>query len=154
MSTRSLIGILKGNDVEFIYCHNDGYINGVGVTLQAYYDTKEKVEQLISLGDLSALGSQPISKPEYWEITKENLFADHTIAYKDRDEDWDDIKPKLIPRDNYNMRDLDYWQDYMYLFDPDNKMYKWWVWDGASFSPLWLVIPYNTKQQILKNKKS
>ena len=51
------------------------------------------------------------------------------------------------------MNYLDYWQEYLYLFDPDNKIYKWWVWDGASFSPLWLAIPYNIKEQILNNKQ-
>jgi len=60
----------------------------------------------------------------------------------------------LIVYDNYNMNYLDYCQEYMYLFDPDNKIYKWLFWDGASFSPLWLAIPYNTKQQILKNKEN
>ena len=153
MSTRSLIGIVKDKDVEFIYCHNDGYIEGVGATLQAHYDTKEKVEQLIALGDISCLGPEPISKPEYWELNVENLFAENTVAYKDRGEDWEKIKPKTVFRDNYNMNYLDYWQEYLYLFDPDNKIYKWWVWDGSSFSPLWLAIPYNIKEQILDNKQ-
>lgn len=38
-----------------IYCHYDGYIEGVSVTLQLAYNTSEKVEKLLKLGDLSSL---------------------------------------------------------------------------------------------------
>lgn len=38
-----------------IYCHWDGYKSYNGRILMKYYDTKEKVEELISHGDMSSL---------------------------------------------------------------------------------------------------
>lgn len=43
--------------VRGIYCHNDGYPNGVGKLLQKCYTTVDAVNNLIDLGDLSSLGS-------------------------------------------------------------------------------------------------
>lgn len=57
MSTNSTITIKRIDGTETgIYCHHDGYIEGVGVTLQLAYNTAEKVEELLKLGDLSTLG--------------------------------------------------------------------------------------------------
>lgn len=57
MATTCRIGILKENKVESIYCHYDGYPAGVGVILKDNYKTKEKVEELIALGDIAELGT-------------------------------------------------------------------------------------------------
>jgi hypothetical protein len=57
MATRSRIAIEnQDGTVTSIYCHFDGYIDGVGKTLQENYNTREKMEQLIALGDISSLG--------------------------------------------------------------------------------------------------
>jgi hypothetical protein len=56
MATRSTI-IYEREDGKFlsIYCHNDGYLEGVGYTLRNYYTNKMKIESLMALGDLSVL---------------------------------------------------------------------------------------------------
>lgn len=95
MSTRSNIAIKRTNGTRTgIYCHYDGYIEGVGVTLQLAYNTAEKVEELLKLGNLSILGYYTESRD-----TKEN----GTIAYhRDRGEA------------------LEFWdeeQEYNYVFD-------------------------------------
>lgn len=57
MSTRSIIKIVRENGTkESIYCHYDGYIEGVGVTLQLAYNTADRVNELMELGNLSSLG--------------------------------------------------------------------------------------------------
>tara|TARA_R110000823_G_scaffold287824_1_gene406079 strand:+ start:210 stop:599 length:390 start_codon:yes stop_codon:yes gene_type:complete len=57
MATRSNIAIEnQDKTVSVIYCHNDGYIDGVGKLLQENYNTREKMEELIALGDISSLG--------------------------------------------------------------------------------------------------
>ena len=57
MATRSIIGQVQTNGkIKTIYCHWDGYLEGVGQTLANYYDTDEKVSELVALGDLSTLG--------------------------------------------------------------------------------------------------
>ena len=54
MGTRSRIGIqLKDNSVLSVYCHYDGYPEFNGRVLNEFYNTKEKVSDLINGGDMS-----------------------------------------------------------------------------------------------------
>ena len=58
MSTRSRIGmefttVNGAHMVKSIYCHFDGYPEGVGQKLMDHYQDREKVERLIELGDIS-----------------------------------------------------------------------------------------------------
>jgi len=72
MATRSRIAIENENGtVTSIYCHFDGYLSGVGKKLFEHYD-REKLEELIALGDISQLGTS----------------IEDTVAYhRDRNED-------------------------------------------------------------------
>jgi hypothetical protein len=74
MATRSRIAIEnQDGSVTSVYCHWDGYVDGVGRTLNQHYTTKEQVEALIALGGLSEL----------------HVTTDKTVAYhRDRDEDF------------------------------------------------------------------
>lgn len=57
MSTNATIAIQRENETRTaIYLHYDGYIEAAGATLQLAYNTAEKVEKLLALGDLSILG--------------------------------------------------------------------------------------------------
>lgn len=66
MSTRCLIGVARrvGSGwfppIDYIYCHNDGYPSYVGEALEAFYNTHEKAERLLALGDLSSIGVEPV----------------------------------------------------------------------------------------------
>ena len=95
MATSATI-ILKTKEGNYksIYLHNDGYPQGAGNTLKNYYKDYDKVEKLISLGNISSLGQEPISSPDVWKKS-EDIFCimDHpefwekyTLAYKDRGE--------------------------------------------------------------------
>jgi hypothetical protein len=56
MATRSRIAIEnQDGSVTSVYCHWDGHIETNGVILNNNYNTKEKVEELIALGNLSSL---------------------------------------------------------------------------------------------------
>ena len=56
MSTRSNIALVKkGGAVEAIYCHHDGYPEGVGQTLAKCYGAEEEVAAMLDLGDMSIL---------------------------------------------------------------------------------------------------
>jgi hypothetical protein len=56
MATRSRIAIEnQDGSVTSIYCHWDGYIKTNGRILNENYTTKDKVEELIALGNLSSL---------------------------------------------------------------------------------------------------
>jgi len=56
MATRSRIAIEnQDGSVTSVYCHWDGHIETNGVILNNNYTTKEQVEALVALGDLSSL---------------------------------------------------------------------------------------------------
>lgn len=110
MSTRSLIGIKDNKGITSVYCHFDGYLDGVGITLLKYYDTEEKIYELLEKGDMSSLGEY-IGTCEF---------------YYQRGED--DVDAQTIPADVPNIKDAYYksgqnrWADYVYLFE-DGKWY-------------------------------
>jgi len=78
MATRSRIAIENESGiVKSIYCHFDGYIDGVGKVLFEHYD-KEKLEKLIELGDISVLGTSTENTIAYHRDRGEDL---HTTSY-------------------------------------------------------------------------
>ena len=122
MSTRSAIGIKnKKGEVKAIYCHFDGYPEYVGKVLVENYDTTEKVEELLALGDLSSLGER-VKPNENETHTFENSVDDVTVAYhRDRGEE-------LIAARTYSsigkfIRAFeDAWCEFFYVFD-NNEWY-------------------------------
>lgn len=58
MATRSMIGgLLPEGGVGALYCHSDGYLEGVGLTLHEHWPTLGHFHQLWELGPLSFLGN-------------------------------------------------------------------------------------------------
>ena len=98
MSTNSTIAIQNPDDtVDSIYCHYDGTLKQVGKKLLEYYTTSDLVRELISLGDISALG----------------INLESTDDYVTRGEEWDMIKPVLNqPWELYLQRQ----QEFNYIF--------------------------------------
>lgn len=85
MSTHSAIITKIDNKYHGIYCHWDGYPDGVGKILKTHYQDSDKIHRLIDLGDISILGErvEPIGKHSY--DTPEHGT---TVAYhRDRGED-------------------------------------------------------------------
>ena len=97
MSTRSRIGILQEDgSVKSIYCHYDGYPEGVGQTLMQNYTSPVEVMNLINKGDLSSLHSQEhyadrgetdvdavvTTESEYVSYTGE-CWGEYAYLYKD-----------------------------------------------------------------------
>lgn len=90
MGTRSTIA-LERNDgtVIQVYCHWDGYLSGVGATLYGYYNTPEKLEELIEMGDISSLDLDLESTVFYHRDRGEelqcSLFENYDIFSEDGD---------------------------------------------------------------------
>lgn len=97
MSTRCNIALesLDGT-IRAIYCHHDGYPEGVGATLATYYRTEEKINGLLDLGNTSVLeqtlietvphayGSDDESAVKYENrkaYAEENLHSDLEYLY-------------------------------------------------------------------------
>lgn len=66
MSTRSLIAVRQDDGtIKGVYCHLNGYPDGVGATLFEHYNSEEMANKIIALGDLSALGERLYPEKEY-----------------------------------------------------------------------------------------
>lgn len=97
MSTRCRIGYrLPDERIKSIYCHHDGYPEGVGKLLKEYYNDPVKIEELLNLGDISSLGThydKELAKltwnTPYGELTDEQKkkTEKNTLPYADRGED-------------------------------------------------------------------
>lgn len=72
MATRSAIGIKHGSVIKGIYCHWDGYVDCNGRILNDNYQDSVKVNQLISLGDLSSLGTDIGEKQDFNQPTDQD----------------------------------------------------------------------------------
>lgn len=107
MSTRSNIAY-KRNDGKYVasYCHNDGYIEGVGLTLYKHYDTFDKVKHLVDKGQMSSLGRYCI-KPKGHSF--DNRIDGYTVYYG-RDRGEKDVGSMVVD----DISELDH--NYNYIF--------------------------------------
>ena len=85
MGTRSAIGHYVCSDdgwhdqVEWIYCHWDGYYDWMGKVLYTFYSTDARVKALIGLGFLSSLGIT---------LNPDTRFGLAKEEYSKNNEDW------------------------------------------------------------------
>jgi hypothetical protein len=120
MATRSRIGIeLSNGEIHSIYCHWDGSPSYNGEILKKHYNAREKVMELIMLGDISSLRQRVA--PKRREMDKHSFdtpITDVVIAYhRDRGEDY--AKPRVnADRKEYKNSDIEEWG---YLFTKQNK---------------------------------
>lgn len=120
MSTRSFIGqVVEGQKVRYVYCHFDGYPQGVGATLLEHYTDTEKVSQLIDLGGLSCLGPDIGHQVDFdtFHTAPENGLQ--CLAYtRDRGEPWKENKPTTCDgREAYLAAMDEAWTEYAYLWN-------------------------------------
>ena len=76
MATRAVIGKLQtdGSGIKAIYLHSDGYLEHAGRILDEHYRDESKVDELIALGDLSAIDKNIGNKIEFgnYKLRAEN----------------------------------------------------------------------------------
>lgn len=98
-----------------IYCHFDGYPNGVGAALVENYNDFHKALNLIIGGDCSC------------------ILSNQTRRYATRDgEHWDYIKPRQLDR----MEKVSNDSEYLYIFIRG----RWYLFENNCFIPLLLDI--------------
>ena len=122
MSTRCLIGRkIKDNKVEYIYCHHDGYLDGVGEILKTYYTNDSVIDKLMALGNLSALGEIAESNPNQFNFTGK---IDYNLCAAYRDNGDEDVDSKIIPEKDYiDKLNTNIWMAYLYLWDGEKWHY-------------------------------
>lgn len=120
-STRSRIGIMdKNGKIKSIYCHFDGYLQGVGQILKKYYKDPQKVKQLIDLGDISILDKEIGTKHDF-----NNPPKDEVTAYG-RDRGEKNVKPKIDKDFDEFIKTTDSSDgEYGYIFDLKDKKWKY-----------------------------
>lgn len=133
MSTTAFIGI-EDPDTEYvrgIYCHWDGYLEGVGAVLRKHYLDSKKIEDLISLGSISSLRENIGEKHDFFDSeTAEN--KSWTTSYnRDRGED--------IVIDEYKSL-YEIPQDGLYAFGYVYTKYGLWLYKELSKNGFWLPI--------------
>ena len=82
MGTRSRIGVMHGDKVKSIYCHWDGYLDGVGNTLLKHYDSA-KANNLVALGDMSSLRASIGEKHAFSKFDSVT-----NIEHREHNEEW------------------------------------------------------------------
>ena len=113
MATRSRIGLmLEDGTVKHSYCHFDGYPNGVGHTLVENYSEIEKVEELLSFGDMSFLA--PKVTPD--GIHNFNTPEKDVTVFYGRDRAETDVDSVITSMDEYHSVKYSSCIDYKYLF--------------------------------------
>lgn len=119
MSTRCLIGRENSDrTIDYIYCHYDGYIDGVGKDLVENYNNPKKVDELIALGDLSCLGTTPEATGEYTDDTR------YCISYKELGEDSTEARTVQNLAEFLNVHLC---QQYIYLYRNIENKHRWYI---------------------------
>lgn len=130
MGTRSDIIVHRADGKwSRIYCHWDGYPEGVGKTLFDNYANPAKAERLVALGDISSLGAK-VTRPKghSFDTPKEG----YTVAYgrdrgeKDTNATVGDTLEDVWPQPST-------WTEFTYVFDAMNGTTEpqWYIGDPA-----------------------
>ena len=119
MSTRSLI-CEKIDDDKYraIYCHSDGYLTYNGAMLIDHYSDKNKLEELLNLGNISCLCEKlnpDPSRPHSFDYNQRQ--ANVVVAYgRDRGETNQEAKICTLAE----LKDWS-WIEYIYIFNENNE---------------------------------
>lgn len=94
MATNStIIGLCSDKIIRAIKIHWDGYLEYTGKVLYTHYQTQNKINDLIKLGDLSII-DKLVKPPNDCIHTFDNPLKNVTIAYhRDRHDPWKTVKP-------------------------------------------------------------
>lgn len=140
MSTRCLIGVeYEDKTIRFIYCHSDGYIDGVGKILKENYTDPDTIENILSLGNIASLGRIPENKAQNvfqeamrkWMLIpsiENKLAMEKAMAveheYCDAYGGEDEVACEVKDREAYMRTQSD--AEYRYLFTGDEWLVQKW----------------------------
>lgn len=92
MATSSMIGLeIPDRGIVGMYCHYDGYFDGVGKTLLDHYNTYDQVHELIALsqGAISSLGNEigPLENMD----SNDRMDKNYCVFYRESLEDYNTV---------------------------------------------------------------
>ena len=113
MSTNSTIAVKTDNGYNTIYCHNDGYFDYMYPMLDTWYNSQERAEALVNLGDASFIAKR-LCPSQDSHHSFDNPEKDVSIFYhRDRGEPWEYTSPALY-RTKEEVLAIQY---YAYIFE-------------------------------------
>ncbi len=133
MATRSNIGVKTSEGkYKVIYCHWDGYPSYNGKVLLENYNTQEKVEELIEMGDISVL-REKIGEKHHIDSVEVTKLGYTTFYHRD-------IKEKLEDTQSEEFDTLEELlgyciNDYTYIFDNGKWLYRHWEGELKELTP-------------------
>ena len=121
MGTRSSIAIKTEDGIKAIYCHWDGYVDHNGKILKEFYNTTDKVNELIALGDLSSLrqeiGDKQNFDAKFTDEPELPMSENWCMAYG-RDRGESDTEAQTFETiAEWVEAEAERWCEYFYLFD-------------------------------------
>ena len=118
MATTSRIGMeLPDGSVRSIYCHWDGYPTHTGRILVDHYSDREKLENLLELGNISLLEKEVYPDPRF-DHSYDSSQSEVTVAYhRDRGEAFEPAQKSSNARSYFN----NYGHSYAYLFTKEGE---------------------------------
>ena len=99
MSTNSTIAVKIKEDYKAIYCHNDGYFSYMYPMLDTWYNSQERAEALVNLGDASFIAKRLCPSQD------SNHHFDHPekdvciFYHRDRGELWRHNAPAIMSKE-------------------------------------------------------
>ena len=103
-----------------VYCHYDGYLDYNGVMLLEHYNSKERVEELLSYGNISSL-REKITPEKGSTHSFDKPDKDVTVFYgRDRGEKGQEA----FTCTKEELTDPHSWINYIYVFDNGNWYYS------------------------------
>jgi len=119
MATRCRFGLmLDDGTVKHSYCHWDGYPEGVGSTLVFDYKNVEKIEELLSFGDLSVMDAKIYPEGEHNFDNPEKGVC----VFYNRDRGETDVDAVVSTIEEYQSVKYFSGMNFLYLFSGNN----WW----------------------------
>ena len=129
MSTRSYICIEnEDKTITGIYCHSDGYLTYNGAMLIDHYKDRKKVEELISLGDVSTLQPKLYPKKDKCHSFEYDERQEGVCVFYGRDRGDTDIQASIV---NFEELNENFLIEYVYIFGLDNK---WRYFEGGKYN--------------------
>ena len=111
-----------GNEVTHVYCHHDGYPEGVGQVLLNSYTERDQIGALMMGGGMSSLGEIPSECNTYWKWRQEICLAEQVYV---KAEEADTVAKYLKTQRPHLFKETDI--EYYYMFDAYTR--TWWVLD-------------------------
>lgn len=119
MSTRSRIGITnQDGTIVSIYCHCDGYPSHVGHLLKEYYNTPERIRDLIALGDIDVLDKRLNPDLGYRHTGNARQKGVTLAGHRDCGQPESETRPAwFTDRANYKKAGASSGEEWLYVFD-------------------------------------